>query len=150
MSGLEGQKVTHDTTERLSYFLFEPVSVLRPDGARGETEMKEVCRKCHAQREVETFYENAHRVLEATNAKVQSAMAVTAGLRKEGLLTSTPFDEPIKFAEFDLWHYFGRTTKHGAFMGGADFVQWHGNYELARLRNEIDHQAAELRKKKTP
>ncbi len=31
---------------------------------------------------------------------------------------------------FDLWHYFGRTAKHGAYMGGADYVQWHGNYEL--------------------
>ena len=47
MSGLEGMKVTHDTTERLSYFLFAPVSTKRPNGDRGQTEMKELCLKCH-------------------------------------------------------------------------------------------------------
>jgi hypothetical protein len=30
-------------------------------------------------------------------------------------------------------------------MGGADFVQWHGNYELLRLRAAIDADAAKLR-----
>jgi len=33
-------------------------------------------------------------------------------------------------------------------MGGADFVQWHGNYELLRLRNELDHAAVDLRASK--
>jgi hypothetical protein len=145
MSGLEGMKVTHDTTERLSYFLFAPVSVKRPEGDRGQREMKELCLKCHAHTQVETFYANAVSVLEATNAKVKAILDITDGLRKDGLLTKTPFDQPIKFAEFDLWHYFGRTTKHGAFMGGADFVQWHGNYEILRLGNEIARAAAELR-----
>ena len=59
--------------------------------------------------------------------------------------TPQPFDEPIEFSEFDLWHYYGRTAKHGAFMGGADFVQWHGNYELLRQRVAIDGEAARLR-----
>ena len=61
------------------------------------------------------------------------------GLRDEGLLTPEPFDEPIEFTYFDLWHYFGRTAKHGAFMGGADFVQWHGFYELVNKIAEIEH-----------
>jgi hypothetical protein len=147
MSGLEGMNVTHDTTERLSYFLFAPVSTKRPDGDRGQLAMKELCLKCHAHGQVDAFYANAERVLAATNEKVQAALEVTAALRKEGRLSDKPFDEPIKFAEFDLWHYFGRTTKHGAFMGGADFVQWHGNYELLRLRNEIDRFAAEARRR---
>ena len=30
-------------------------------------------------------------------------------------------------------------------MGGPDFVQWHGNYEFLRMRNEIDDMAKELR-----
>ena len=60
-----------------------------------------------------------------------------------------PFDEALEFREFDMWHYYGRTAKHGAFMGGADFVQWHGNYELLRQRVEIDDAAAALRRAKT-
>ena len=46
---------------------------------------------------------------------------------------------------FDLWHYYGRTAKHGAFMGGADFVQWHGNYELVAKSVELRQMAEELR-----
>jgi hypothetical protein len=47
---------------------------------------------------------------------------------------------------FDLWHYDGRTSKHGAFMGGADFVQWHGNYPMLARTVEIRAQAEELRR----
>jgi hypothetical protein len=145
MSGIEGSKTTHDTTERLSWFLFAPVSTKRPNFERAQIEMKEICLKCHTRPRIDAFYAGAEQVLAATNEKVQSAMAVVASLRKEGLLTPQPFDEAIEFDEFDLWHYYGRTAKHGAFMGGADFVQWHGNYEILRRRVEIDHAAAALR-----
>ena len=145
MSGLEGMNVTHDTTGRLSWFLFSAVSARRPNGDRGAAEMKELCAKCHTRPRIDAFYAAAEAVVDATNAKVGGARAVVAALRAEGYLTPAPFDEPIEFTEFDLWHYYGRTAKHGAFMGGADFVQWHGNYELLRIRNELDHAAAELR-----
>lgn len=145
MSGLEGMKVTHDTTERLTHFLFAPVSSKRPDGDRGQIEMKEVCLKCHARTSIDAFFAQAEQVMRDTNDKVKAATDVVAELRREGLLTPEPFDEPLEFLEFDLWHYYGRTAKHGAFMGGADFVQWHGNYELLKLRVELDHAAAALR-----
>jgi hypothetical protein len=29
-------------------------------------------------------------------------------------------------------------------MGGADFVQWHGNYEILRLTREIEEESAKL------
>ena len=145
MSGLEGMKMTHDTTERLSWFLFAPVSTKRPAADRGQAEMKDLCTKCHEHSRIDTFYAAAEAVVTATNQKVQAATAVVAALRKDGKLTPQPFDEPIEFLEFDTWHYFGRTAKHGAFMGGADFVQWHGNYELLRHQVELDHLAAELR-----
>ncbi len=68
------------------------------------------------------------------------------GLRKDGVLTGPPFEKPIDFAYFDLWHYYGRTSKHGAFMGGADFVQWHGNYPLLKSTVEIKAMADEMRR----
>src|SRR5262249_7777212 len=126
-------------------YLFAPVSTKRPDGDRGRTAMREVCLKCHATTSVDTYFKAADGVLEATNAKVKAVLDVTNGLRKDGLVPKEPFTSPIQFAEFDLWHYYGRTTKHGAYMGGADFVQWHGNYELLRLANEVTRLAAELR-----
>ncbi|MGM0575374.1 MAG: ammonia-forming cytochrome c nitrite reductase subunit c552 [Myxococcota bacterium] len=145
MSGLEGMGVTHDTTERLSWYLFAPVSEKRPAYARGQDEMKQVCTKCHTKEPVDRFFEEAETVLHTTNEKVAAVNDLVASLREEGLLTPEPFDEPIEFQHFDYWHYYGRTAKHGAFMGGADFVQWHGNYELLLLKVEIEHMAEELR-----
>lgn len=145
MSGLEGMKMTHDTTERLSYFLFAPISEERPNGARSRLEMKEICQKCHAYTHVDRVYQEADRVLADTNAKVQAGVDVVKALRAEGLLTPEPFDEPIEFTEFDMWHYYGRTAKHGAYMGGADMVQWHGNYELLRHQVLLESDAASIR-----
>lgn len=145
LSGLDGLKVTHDTTERLSYWLFAAVSERRPGYARAQTEMQETCLRCHASSSVRQFYEEAEAVLAATNEQVQQGQALMSALRAEGLLTPDPFDEPIEFSYFDFWHYFGRTAKHGAFMGGADFVQWHGNYELLLKLAELRDMAGELR-----
>ena len=107
--------------------------------------MKETCRKCHAGPGIDTFYREAEVVLAATNEKVAEAQAIMTALREDGLLTPAPFDEPIEFLAFDFWHYYGRTAKHGAFMGGADFVQWHGNYELLHKLSELKKMAAERR-----
>ncbi len=145
MSGLDGLKVTHDTTERLSYWLFAEVSEQRPGYLAGQTEMKETCLKCHASTSVNGFYVEAEAVVAATNERVGAARDLMAGLRSDGLLTPEPFDEAIEFLYFDFWHYFGRTAKHGAFMGGADFVQWHGNYELLLKMTELEEMASALR-----
>ena len=66
-------------------------------------------------------------------------------LRDDKLLTPEPFDEPIEFLAFDMWHFYGRTAKHGAYMGGADFVQWHGFYEMTVKLAELKRAAAERR-----
>ena len=148
MSGLEGLKVTHDTTERLSWYLFAARSDKRPHFDQAQVEMKETCLKCHTRGPIERFYREAEQVLQATNEKVDQASRLMKELRDEGLLTADPLDEPIEFLFFDYWHYYGRTTKHGAFMGGADFVQWHGNYELLKLMRELEDKADELRRRK--
>jgi hypothetical protein len=148
MSGLEGQKMTHDTTERLSWYLFDAVSEKRPHYERGQVEMKATCLKCHPKSSIERYYQEAEAVVQATNEKVLKAKKLMDGLYAEKLLTKAPFDEPIEFLYFDYWHYYGRTAKHGAFMGGADFVQWHGNYELTKIYNEMEQRSRELRKEK--
>jgi hypothetical protein len=145
MSGLEGMNVTHDTSERLSYYLFAAISERRPSWRTGETNMQQICLKCHTEPRIDQFYAEASRVIESTNGLVREATAVMDGLRRDGLLTPEALDEPIKYRYFDLWHYAGRTAKHGAFMGGADFVQWHGFYEIQARLAEVKHAAAELR-----
>jgi hypothetical protein len=148
MSGIDGLKVTHDTTERLSWTLYAPISKKRTGYQRGQDEMQETCKKCHASTGIEAMYAEAEIVVESTNKKVAEMKQLMQGLRDDGLLTPEPFDEPIEFLAFDFWHYYGRTAKHGAFMGGADFVQWHGNYELLALMVEMKEMAHEIRKQK--
>jgi hypothetical protein len=146
MSGLNGLGVTHDTSERLSYYLANAITDKRPNYAAAQANMKQVCLQCHTPGIPDRVYTQAEQVVQNTNGRIKAAQDLMAGLRKDGALTGPPFSQPIDFLFFDLWHYDGRTSKHGAFMGGADFVQWHGNYPMLQKTVELNSMAAELRK----
>ena len=146
MSGLNGLGVTHDPSERLSYYLANAVTERRPNFTVAQTRMKQICAQCHAQSLIDRVYSQAEQVVAATNQRVKAAQDLVTGLRKDGVVTGPPFSQPIDFVYFDLWHYDGRTSKHGAFMGGADFVQWHGNYPMLKKSVELQAMAAELRR----
>ena len=146
MSGLNGQKVTHDPSERLSYYLADAITKPRPNYDRAQLAMKQLCVQCHTTPLIERVYADADRVVAATNERVQEATDIIAGLRKDGVLTTPPFTQPIDFVYFDLWHYDGRTSKHGAFMGGADFIQWHGNYPMLARTVQLRAMADDLRR----
>ena len=47
MSGLNGQKVTHDPSDRLSYYLADPITKPRPNHDRAQAAMKQLCVQCH-------------------------------------------------------------------------------------------------------
>ena len=146
MSGIgERLNPTHDVGERLSYFLFAEVSDRRDDFRKKQGEMKASCLECHTGNNISKFYREAEAVLKSTNSLVKQAREIMDGLKADGLLTPDPFDEPIEILYYDRWHYNGRTAQHGAYRGAADFVQWHGFYELVAKLAEIKHQAAELR-----
>ena len=146
MSGINGLKVTHDPSERLSWYLADAISSKRPNYLRAQANMKQVCEQCHTAALIDRVYTQAEQVVASTNTKVLAAKDIVDGLHKDGLLSGPPFSQPIDFTYFDLWHYDGRTSKHAAFMGGADFVQWHGNYGLLEKTVELRHQADELRR----
>lgn len=146
MSGINGLKVTHNPSDRLSWYLFAQISTHRPNFQQAQINMKQVCTQCHTQKRIDAVYANAEGVLNSTNDKITEAKNIMDGLQKDGTLSGPSFTRPIDFTFFDMWHYDGRTSKHGAFMGGADFVQWHGNYEMLRKKIELEHEAAELRR----
>jgi formate-dependent nitrite reductase cytochrome c552 subunit len=150
MSGLNGQKVTHDPSDRLSFYLADPITKPRPNYERAQAAMQQICVQCHTAPLVDRVYAEAEKVVATTNQKVQSATDIMTALRSEGFLTGAGFSRPIDFVYFDLWHYDGRTSKHGAFMGGADFVQWHGAYPMLARTVELRAQADEIRRHGKP
>jgi hydroxylamine dehydrogenase len=145
MSGINGNRVTHDPSERLSYYLADPITKQRPNFMLAQNNMKQICLQCHTKPLVERVYQQAEQVVNVTNQRVGEAKALMDALHSEGALTGKPFTSPIDFVYFDFWHYDGRTAKHGAFMGGADFVQWHGNYPMLQKMVEMQSMARELR-----
>src|SRR5215471_10582338 len=103
MSGLNGQKSTHDTSDRLSYWLAAAVSDKRPNYVQAQAAMKEICTQCHTRPLVDRIFSEAEKVVEETNGKVKAAEEIVSGLRKEGLIGGPAFSQPIDFIYFDLW-----------------------------------------------
>ncbi|RMG86487.1 MAG: nitrate reductase [Chloroflexi bacterium] len=147
MSGFGSQGTTHDVGDRLTWYLFAPISERRPSWQDNQVRMQSVCQECHNANFIEEFYTDADALVEAVNSWVLESREIIAPLRENGLLTDEPFDQPVDFVFFDLWHHWGRTAKFGAWMQGPDYVQWHGAYEmlreLAELREYVEETMAE-------
>lgn len=137
-SGFGATGTTHDVGDRLTWYLFAPISDRRPAWEDNRARMQNVCRSCHNENFISDFYQGADKATEKVNAWVKESDAVMAPLKAKGLLTDAPFDEPIDFTHFNLWHHWGRTAKFGVWMQGPDYTQWHGAYEVL-------HDMAELR-----
>lgn len=137
-SGFGASGTTHDAGDRLTWYLFAPISERRPVWQDNMTRMQNVCRECHNANFIAEFYEAADKAVVRVNELVEEGNAIMAPVREQGLLSPEPFDEPIDFTHFELWHHWGRTAKFGVWMQGADYTQWHGVYEmlsdLAELR----------------
>jgi hydroxylamine dehydrogenase len=145
-SGFGASSTTHDVGDRLTWYLFAPISGRRPDWQDNLVRMQDVCRACHNEVFIADFYEAADRATEAVNARVIESDQIMQPLKDRGLLTAEPFDEPIDYTYFELWHHWGRTAKFGVWMQGPDYTQWHGIYEvlsdLAELREMVAEKLA--------
>ena len=143
MSGFGNQPTTHDVGDRLTWYLFAPVSTRRPDWEENMASMQGVCVECHNQNFITTFYEDADKATERVNEWVLESQEIIAPLQEAGLLTAAPFDEPIDFTYFNLWHHWGRTAKFGTWMQGPDYAQWHGAYEVLHDLAELEEMVNE-------
>jgi len=141
MSGFGGAATTHDVGDRLTWYLFAAVSERRPAWQDNKVRMQSVCGECHNKEWIEEFYQDGDELVAQVNDWVLESREVIKPLQDNDLLTAEPFDEPIDFVFFDLWHHWGRTTKFGSWMQGPDYTQWHGAYELladmAELREMV-------------
>lgn len=147
MSGFGTEATTHDVGDRLTWYLFAPVSTRRPDWEDNLVAMQGVCLECHNENFIDTFYTDADKATERVNEWVLESREIIAPLQEAGLLTEAAFDEPIDYTFFNLWHHWGRTTKFGTWMQGPDYAQWHGAYEvlheLAELQEMVDQKLRE-------
>ena len=143
MSGFGASGTTHDVGERLTWYLFAPISERRPSYQDNEVRMQNVCRECHNADFIDNFYTDGDALVAAINDRVAESDQIMQPLKDQGLLTSDPFDEPIDFTYFELWHHWGRTAKFGAWMQGADYTQWHGAYEMLSDLSELREMASE-------
>jgi hypothetical protein len=144
MSGFGSSGTTHDVGERLTWYLFASISERRPGWQDNMVRMQNVCRECHNQQFIDALYTDGDALVEEINAWVVESNEIIAPLQAGGLLTDAPFDQPIDFTHYELWHHWGRTAKFGAWMQGADYTQWHGAYEMLSDLAELREYAAEL------
>ena len=105
--------------------------------------MQGVCFECHNEAFITDFYTAADLATERVNEFVVESDEVWAQLEQNDLVTDAPFDEPIDYTYFNLWHHWGRTTKFGTWMQGPDYAQWHGAYEVLHSLAELREMAEE-------
>ena len=108
MSGINGLKVTHDPSERLSYYLANAITQKRPNYVPAQANMKQVCTQCHTAATSSASMTRPSRWSPRPTPRSSRARH-RDGLREDGSLTGPPFTNPIDFLYFDLWHYDGRT-----------------------------------------
>lgn len=143
MSGFGTSGTTHDVGDRLTWYLFAPISTRRPAWQDNLVRMQGVCLTCHNSNFIDDFYTAADAATEAVNDWVTESDEMVAPLMEQGLMTGEPFDEPIDFVYFELWHHWGRTAKFGAWMQGPDYTQWHGAYEVLADLAELEEMVTE-------
>ncbi len=163
-----GNRITHDPAERISWNNRPPVSLVMDTDVNGKivtatdpaerrqlitdtaeakrARMKEVCSHCHTPDYVNAFYAQYDNLVILYNEKfAKPGRQIMGVLGEQGLLTKTQFDEEIEWTWFYLWHHEGRRARHGASMMAPDYTHWHGMYEVAeRFYIELIPQALEI------
>lgn len=163
-----GEKITHDPGERISWTNRPPVSlvmdtdinhqivketdpekraVLIVDTAEAKRgRMKAVCSHCHTPDYINSFYKQYDEFVILYNEKfAKPGQRIIEALRKQELITKTEFDEEIEWTWFYLWHHEGRRARHGVSMMAPDYTHWHGMYEVAeRFYMQLIPEAREI------
>ncbi|MCU7803281.1 MAG: ammonia-forming cytochrome c nitrite reductase subunit c552 [Candidatus Thiodiazotropha sp. (ex Lucinoma borealis)] len=95
--------------------------------------MNLVCLECHSKSFASSFMKQFDGVVKLFNEKFgKPAKGIMQALYSEGVLTPVPFDEPIEFTYWELWHDEGARARHGAAMASANHTWWEGMYLVGR------------------
>ncbi len=133
ISATPNASTTHDVGARISWTLRPPIATKLENADKKRAAMQDVCMQCHSRTYVQSFYTQFDRVVGLYNDKFAvPAKTIMERLTAERKLTDQPFDAPIKWTYYELWHHEGRRARHGAAMSGPDYTWWHGLYEVAK------------------
>jgi hypothetical protein len=95
--------------------------------------MKLVCLECHSKTLTESFMDQFDDVVKLFNEKFGiPAQQIMQALYSADHLTPAPFDEPIEFIYWELWHDEGARARHGASMASPNHTWWEGMYLVGR------------------
>ncbi len=85
--------------------------------------MSKACLECHGKGFVKGVMQQFDQVVELYNENFGiPARALMGELYTRKLLTPAPFDDPIEFTYWQLWHEEGTRARHGAAMGSPRFA----------------------------
>ncbi|MBI5201645.1 MAG: hypothetical protein HY925_08685 [Elusimicrobia bacterium] len=96
--------------------------------------MQQVCANCHEASFVKNFYSQYDSLVNLYNDKFGvPAKKIMDELLQDGVLNpKAPFEFPVQWVYYELWHHEGRRARHGASMMGPDYTHWHGMYEVSK------------------
>jgi len=150
MSATDEMPVTHNVGLRIKWNNRPPMIKLAHEtdkkwglasqkitGDMRKANMVKVCVKCHSENYVEAFYIQYEAQLHLYNDKwakpgsklYKKATEVIKAVKGKEY---AKFSQKIDYTWFELWHHEGRRVRHAASMQAPDYVQWHGNYDLAK------------------
>ncbi|MCL5124370.1 MAG: cytochrome C552 [Deltaproteobacteria bacterium] len=133
MSATPSQPATHEVGARISWTLRPPVSIKLTEWKARRERMQDVCRQCHSDFMINSFYTQFDSLVDLYNTKFAiPATNVRNKLRELGKISKADFADKVDWTYYEIWHHQGRRARHGAAMMGPDYTWWHGLYEVAK------------------
>ncbi len=80
-SGFGGASTTHDAGDRLTWYLFAPISARRPAWQDNQVRMQGVCTACHNQTFIDEYYTMADAATGSVNAFIAESDAIMQPLK---------------------------------------------------------------------
>ncbi|MCI0587275.1 MAG: hypothetical protein L0323_10590 [Planctomycetes bacterium] len=132
MSATPNQPMTHDPSARLSWNCRPAISTHPEDWEINRANMQDVCMNCHSPTWVDGHFAQYDAAVELWNRRFgEPGLKIMEDLAAAGLLTPKPFDDPIEWTWYFLWHREGRQARMGSAMMGPGYAQWQGFAEVA-------------------
>ncbi|MGA8830512.1 MAG: multiheme c-type cytochrome [Desulfomonilaceae bacterium] len=133
MSATPNQPATHEVGARISWTLRPPISIKLTEWKARRERMQDVCRQCHSDFMITSFYSQFDSLVDLYNTKFAiPATIVRNKLREMGKISKADFADKLDWTYYEIWHHQGRRARHGAAMMGPDYTWWHGLYEVAK------------------